>query len=540
METANTSDFLLRLTRGMCAEALADRSDRQLVDRALTGCDEAAFQALVLRHGPMVYRVGWRVLRHAQDAEDAYQATFLILARKLRGVRHHASLAGWLHGVARRVALKARARSAARRRREELASPREAPPPGDAAGEEVWSILDEELGRLPEKWRLPLILCYLEGRTQDEAADRLGWSKSTLRRRLQEGRNALGRRLKGRGVVWPAALSAILLSDCVAPAVPGPGFTALALQATPGQAAASTEAAALAAGVLRTMVTNKLRLTSLALFFGLITAGIGGVSYTALAAGQAEGRPQPRPENKQLFVEMFGEPRLLVDTARKLDDARENVRQAEEALEQAKKKLDIARGDYTEAEDRFESARAKRWAKDEKVIRGELVRTNARANSVDVEYFKTTPEFSTLAFQRPGNALVASWTTLTTEPFSVAKDAEIVQDNVRTMLADLKPGHRVAVRFRGKEVAGIRIDGGLTRGWYVSANEGRHTVTVATSAKDEQKQYHLVPETEITAADGGPMPLKDLVPGALLLLTRSVEDPNTVIRIEMMPPVGGR
>src|SRR5258708_3280365 len=116
MAKANLGDFLRRLTRGMAAEMLRDESDRQLVERALAGRDEAAFEAIVRRHGAMVYRVCWRVLQHPQDAEDALQATFLVLAQKLRTVRNSASLASWLHGVAHRVALKSRAQSAARRR----------------------------------------------------------------------------------------------------------------------------------------------------------------------------------------------------------------------------------------------------------------------------------------------------------------------------------------------------------------------------------------------------------------------------------------
>src|SRR5262249_20937061 len=122
MATANVSAFLRRLKRGMMAEALADESDRQLVERALAGRDEAAFEAILRRHGPMVYRVCWRVLQHHQDAEDAFQATFLVLAQRLRTVRKHGSLASWLHGVAYRVALKLKAQAATRRRREEQAA----------------------------------------------------------------------------------------------------------------------------------------------------------------------------------------------------------------------------------------------------------------------------------------------------------------------------------------------------------------------------------------------------------------------------------
>src|SRR5439155_4781018 len=134
----------------------------------------------------MVYRVCRRVLRHDQDAEDAFQATFLVLAGKLGSVRKHASLASWLHGVAHRVALQARDRDVTRRHHEQEAAIPEALPADGVPWGEVCEVLDAELGRLPEKWRRPVILCYLEGRTQDEAARLMGWSKNTLRTRLDE------------------------------------------------------------------------------------------------------------------------------------------------------------------------------------------------------------------------------------------------------------------------------------------------------------------------------------------------------------------
>jgi len=214
--TADLRGFIRRLTLEMAAETLCDLSDQQLVLKALAGCDEAVFQALMRRHGTMVYGVCWRVLQDEHDAEDAFQATFLVLAQKLRTLRKHASLASWLHGVARRIALKAQAQTAARRRHERQALANEAGVPPDFSQEEVSAVLDVELARLPDKWRLPLILCFLEGQTQDEAADRLGVSKNTLRNRLDEARKMLASRLTQRGVVWPSVLFSVVLSDCIA------------------------------------------------------------------------------------------------------------------------------------------------------------------------------------------------------------------------------------------------------------------------------------------------------------------------------------
>src|SRR5215475_15886967 len=123
MATAHLSLFLRRLTRGMVAETLVDEPDGRLVEQFLARRDEAVFTALVRRHGPMVYRVCWRVLQQEQDAEDAFQATFLVLAQKLHTVRKHDSLASWLHGIARRVALKTKAQAGMRRRYEQQVSP---------------------------------------------------------------------------------------------------------------------------------------------------------------------------------------------------------------------------------------------------------------------------------------------------------------------------------------------------------------------------------------------------------------------------------
>src|SRR5262249_55251690 len=154
-----------------------------------------------------------------------------LLSQRLRTVRKYASLASWLHGVAYRVALKAKAEAARRRRHEAQASVSQAMPRADVNWGEVRAVLDAELAGLPEKWRLPLVLCYLEGRTQDEAAAQLGWSTRTLRRRLEEGRAGLGRRLSRRGVVWPAALSAVLFSDSVASAALSPGLVDATIKA---------------------------------------------------------------------------------------------------------------------------------------------------------------------------------------------------------------------------------------------------------------------------------------------------------------------
>src|SRR5262245_377464 len=191
-----------------------DRTDRQLLHAFVTRREEAAFEALVRRHGPLVLRVCHQVLHHVQDAEDAFQATFLILARQAATIRKGEALPGWLHEVAFHVASKAR-RGAARRRAHESRVP-----PGTPAGavhdpswHEVQEVLHEEIRRLPVKLRAPFVLCVLEGRSRPEAARQLGWKEGTLSSRLARARERLRQRLTRRGLTLAAVLAAQALAD---------------------------------------------------------------------------------------------------------------------------------------------------------------------------------------------------------------------------------------------------------------------------------------------------------------------------------------
>jgi RNA polymerase sigma factor (sigma-70 family) len=184
----------------------SDLTDRQLLDRFAADRDEAAFAALVRRHGAAVFGACRRVLQNDADAEDAFQATFLVLARQPRSVRSGRSVGPWLYGVALRLASRLRADAHRRRYVERDAGERPALEQPDPTLREVEAALDEELTALPDRLRAPLVLCYLEARTQDEAAREMGWSARTLRRRLAEGRRRLHLRLVRRGLSLPAAL----------------------------------------------------------------------------------------------------------------------------------------------------------------------------------------------------------------------------------------------------------------------------------------------------------------------------------------------
>src|SRR5262249_16692557 len=241
--------------------------DRELLGRFRGRRDEAAFAALVRRYGPMVWGVCRRVLGDRHDAEDAFQAAFLVLAGKADSLRRAESLGAWLHRVARHLALRARG-CRDRRQQVETARPPNssvtpsagAEPSEELSLREALTILDEEVGRLPEKFRAPVVLCYLQGRTNEEAARELGYAAGTLKWRLGRARDLLGGRLSGRGVSLPAGAAAVLLVAGVSQAaVPASARAALAysVHQTNGVAAG---AARLAQELMRGMTMNRVKL----------------------------------------------------------------------------------------------------------------------------------------------------------------------------------------------------------------------------------------------------------------------------------------
>ena len=272
------ADTLGRVVRRLHAAA-AGPADRELLRRFVAG-DEPAFAALVGRHGPMVLRVCRRLLRHEQDAEDAFQATFLVLARRAGSVRRGEAVASWLHGVARRVALRAR-RDAGRRRAHERAAPPARVEFPAADWSEVQAALDDAIGRLPERYRGPFVLCFLEGRSRAEVAAELGVAEGTVWSRLAEARRRLRDRLARRGIELPALLAAVAMTNGAAPA-------AGLFDATTRAGAVPARVAALAARTLRpTRAATAL--------LGLVAAGLlaAGVFLTAAAPPLPAAAPSP-------------------------------------------------------------------------------------------------------------------------------------------------------------------------------------------------------------------------------------------------------
>jgi RNA polymerase sigma factor (sigma-70 family) len=280
------------LRRLLGTEVSADLTDAQLVERFVAKKDEAAFAALVERHGPLVLGVCKQVLRDEHTAEDVFQATFLVLARKAGSIRTGQALGSWLYRVAVNLARTART-AAVRRQAHERQVPDMArsDPLSEVALRELQPMLHEEVSRLPEKYRLPVLLCYLEGRTHEQTAATLGWPVGTVRSRLSRARDLLRRRLERRGVTAAAAALGVLLGQQVTAAVPaalGALAVRVALPFAAGQAlpagVVSTSALTLAEGALRAMVVNK---------FKLVVAVLLVLGVTGTGAGALIGRYVP-------------------------------------------------------------------------------------------------------------------------------------------------------------------------------------------------------------------------------------------------------
>jgi RNA polymerase sigma factor (sigma-70 family) len=267
---------------------VAGLSEGALLERYVAGGDEAAFAALVARHGPMVLGVCRRVLRDERDVEDAFQATFLILVRRAGAIRDGDLVGRWLHGVAHRVAVRARAHSARRFVHEQSVSePIESgaagPAPCEAERRELAAIVDEEVTRLPSTLRAPVVLCYLEGMSHDEAARRLRWPVGTVRSRMARAREVLRHRLARRGVTADgAALAAALVRPPVPPEwldATVRGSLNFATHPATAGAIASARSVALARRLLQTMIMTKLSYIGAA-GLGIVLA-LGGVRTLA-------------------------------------------------------------------------------------------------------------------------------------------------------------------------------------------------------------------------------------------------------------------
>ncbi|HEY7154360.1 MAG TPA: sigma-70 family RNA polymerase sigma factor [Gemmataceae bacterium] len=303
MSSSAVQNGIRRLREHLAAQSRQDESDEQLLLAFTARREDSAFAALVRRHGPMVMGVCRRVLGHQQDAEDAFQATFLVLARNAASLWKKSALAGWLHGAAYRIAMKAKQSAARRRKHENQATPR---PPAGPSEELLWrevrALLDEEIVHLPDSYRSVFVLCCLENVSQAEAGRRLGLKERTVSRRLAAARQRLQMRLSRRGVELTALLAAILTTE-TASALPA----VLLTKAIRG--AVSPTIAALADSVPAILSVGKIKLAAAFVLAASVLTGAGLWAYrspvlssaqpTESPAAQASDKPKTTPLQRE-------------------------------------------------------------------------------------------------------------------------------------------------------------------------------------------------------------------------------------------------
>jgi RNA polymerase sigma factor (sigma-70 family) len=349
---------ILRLREAALRARDADTTDAELLKLYLLAREDDAFEALVRRHGPMVLSVCRRVLRNDADAEDAFQATFLVFVRKAASIRSRSAVGSWLYGVAFHTALKAKAMNQRRRIKELDAGTQ----PKHQADEEIVRALheqlDKELNALPEKYRIPVLLCDLEGKTIKDAARQVGWPAGTMATRLTRGRAALARRLRCQGLTLSAGVLAAALSaqaalgnvpaSLVVKTVHAAGVSAS------GAAAAgiiSAKVLALSEGVVKAMFISKLASVAIAGLIVVAALGIGGRWFVEATAAQ-----EPAAATIGFVRPAADEP------AQKLDDdpvkLKREIARLQAELERTRLELQLVRQEAAVAKAQAELARA--------------------------------------------------------------------------------------------------------------------------------------------------------------------------------------
>lgn len=446
-----------------------DRTDRQLLESFAEHGDQPSFDELVRRHGPLVWGVCRRVLQNEHDADDAFQATFLVLSRKAASISWHESVKHWLYEVAYRIALRGRASRDRRRAQERQAAACRTEIPAEVSWRDVQLALDEELHRLPAKYRAPLLLCYLEGQTQEEAARQLGSSTGALRGRLWRARDLLRERLARRGLELSAVILAAMLAESAPAAVPGTLLTATVQAGTQfaaGQATGdlvSARALELTQGVLQAMFVTKLKLTAaIVLSLGLLATAGGLIAQRALAdrsvrAATAEAPQRSASQAADQAPKKEAPP--VIGLVKAIDTNKSSVTlapygKAKEAAEEtfalarevkvtlddgtALKLTDIAAGIYV-------------WATpsdDKKTVTA--LRAMRPADSGAVKAVDADKKSITIAGRGGERA------------FAVADDAKIVISSKESKLSDVKEGMQVSLRLSldKKTVLSIQVGTG--------------------------------------------------------------------------------
>jgi RNA polymerase sigma factor (sigma-70 family) len=521
MTTTQTSTVIHHLCRTALLRDGADLTDGQLLERFIDRRDELAFAALVHRHGPLVWGVCRRLLGH-HDAEDAFQATFLVLFRKAGTIVPRERVASWLYGVAQQTALHCRRTAARRISRERQVA--EMPEP-QASPRDPWAdlqpLLDQELSRLPDRFRVVLILCDLEGQTRKEAAQQLGVPEGTVAGWLARARELLARRLSKHGFAVSAAVLATLLAQNASAAVPASVLaatidTASLLAAGPAAAGLiPVTVAALTEGVLKTMLLAKLKnLTVAVLLTVLACSGFGLLALTVTAGP---------PSRNEASADATGEA------------PRPRAAAPEREMADANPVFTL-----------YQDPRAQRGPTPPEV--------RAVVKSVDVAA-------STITVQVAGDRQAGPME----KTFTLVKDVEVAVGASGlgrgavlkpAKLTDLAAGTTVSLALSAdqKTVTSILAEGPVVRAQLKTVDVAKGTITVNTTAGRgrgeepavDEKTYAVSKEAEIALDDGRGRrfsikegKLADLAGGALVTVWLSVDQKEAVGILAEGPSFGG-
>jgi RNA polymerase sigma factor (sigma-70 family) len=579
MAKSSLRSVLQHLRKFAAAQSFRELKDPELLERFVGARDEAAFTVLIERHGPMVLGVCRRALPNFHDAEDACQATFLVLARKAASVRKKTSLSSWLHGVARRVAANLKRDLARRKNRERTF---EAPPSKGPAAEVTWrevqAILDEALQQLPQRYRAPLILCYLDCLTRDEAARQLGLSCTTLHGRLERARDLLRQCLVKRGLTLAAGMSAAALGESMALAALRPTFVVSLTRAAMLFSArqpltdsmVATHVLALTREVLKSMFLTKLTLATAALLStGLFMATVLGSFTTPSIAQDANRGP--------LFVDRLVKTDLVPAAARQVKTENRSGSLAMEAMDLVKGTIKGSRVD-TDPERRLFCHRQEYWelvvkpatkitidGKDAKLAdlimitppagadwmrmidveaalevldrprpskrKGVAIRITAKGMQVRCVIQAISAGKNTAAVKTIGRGFDGELIAEDTKEVSLAKDVRVTIDDRLAALGDLKPNMKASLQMSAvKElVLGIKAYGATVEGVLKAVDTTKKTLSVTIPSAQMTAQGVSVAKYAKVLIDGKESTLSDLAIGMRVTLQMSAEPDQSVI-----------
>jgi RNA polymerase sigma factor (sigma-70 family) len=560
MATNQMSKVIQHLRRAVLLRDGEGLTDGQLLECFIEHREEAAFTALVRRHGPMVWSVCRRLLNH-HDAEDAFQATFLVLCRKVASIQPREMAANWLYGVAHQTALQARRTAARRRARERQVT--EMPEPA-VPEKDLWRdlqpLLDEELSRLPDKYRCVIVLCDLEGKTRKEAARQLGVPEGTVAGWLARARTMLAKRLTRHGFALSGGALAAVLSEKVASAsvsisavsstIKAAGFFAAGQAATAG----SANVVGLAEEVLRAMLLAKLKQAA-AVILILAVFGLGTGTWTHSVAGEkpaqaqkgesknsigseAKRKEEPRRERhtakKWHIVSLDGvgnyvdlnqrtvtimsprEPGSNTSTGMTLDvEPTATIIVDDKQATLADLKTDYSVLVNVEYEWEF---------RDKAVVRSRAVRIEALGSEVGALVRALSHDGSTITVQSEDKGAI------TDAVYRIAPDAKVVINNKKGRLADVRPKMQVSLHMSAVKplVVGVTAAGPKVEGIVTAVHPAEHTISLNI------KNTHLtsvgvpVAQDARVMIDGKEGKLADLQAGERVIVHMSAESDKSL------------